>query len=146
MDFENLFPDDNCPLMAFADPDVMRDLMEHLQIDESAAQSMRNQAEALKDQLGKDRLGQWKDGADSLYFEVTPQQAEEFRKQAEQFREAFKDQNFGIDQKQLDQLKQQMEQFRKTFNADDFKFDPKQMDELKRQMREFQQSFPPQFE
>ena len=45
---------------------------------------------------------------------------EEFRKQAEEFRDAFKNQNFGFDQKQ--------------------------MDELKRQMREFQQAFPPQFE
>ena len=156
LDFEELFPDSECPLMAFADPDVLRDLAEHLDIDESAAQSMRDQAEALKDQLG-----QWQDDSGSYHFEVTPQQAEEFRKQAEQFRDAFKDRNFGIDQKQMDELKKQMEQFRQNFKPEDFKFDQKlleqlhqmqaptfdeqmreqlkqQMDQLKRQMEEMQ--------
>ena len=156
LDFEELFPDSECPLMAFADPDVLRDLAGHQDIDESAAQSMRDQAEALKDQLG-----QWQDDSGSYHFEVTPQQAEEFRKQAEQFRDAFKDQNFGIDQKQMDELKKQMEQFRQDFKPEDFKFDQKlleqlhqmqaptfdeqmreqlkqQMDQLKRQMEEMQ--------
>ncbi len=156
LDFEELFPDSECPLMAFADPDVLRDLAGHQDIDESAAQSMRDQAEALKDQLG-----QWQDDSGSYHFEVTPQQAEEFRKQAEQFRDAFKDRNFGIDQKQMDELKKQMEQFRQNFKPEDFKFDQKlleqlhqmqaptfdeqmreqlkqQMDQLKRQMEEMQ--------
>jgi hypothetical protein len=48
--------------MAFADPDVMRDLAQNFSIDASAAQLMRDQAE-------------------------------EFRRQAEQFRDAFKDRN-----------------------------------------------------
>jgi uncharacterized protein YukE len=167
LDFEEFFPDSDCPLMAFADPDVMRDLSEHLDIDESAAQSMRDQAEALQDQLK-----QWKDDSGNLHFELTPQQAEEFRKQAEQFRDAFKNKDFGFDQKQMDEMKQRMQEFSKDFNADEFKFDQKQMDELKqqmekfrqnfngdgfkfdqkqmdewkRQMREFQQAFPPRFE
>ena len=136
LDFEELFPDSDCPLMAFADSDLMQDLAEHLDIDESAAQSMRDQAEALQDQLK-----QWKDESGNYHFEITPQQAEEFRKQAEQFRDAFKGQNFGVDQEQMDQLKRQMEQFRQNFNGDGFKFDQRQMDELKKQMEQFRQNF-----
>jgi hypothetical protein len=139
LDFEEFFDGNDCPLMAFADPDVMRDLAEHLDIDESAAQSMRDQAEALQDQLK-----QWKDESGNYHFEITPQQAEEFRKQAEQFRDAFKDQNFGFDQKQMDELKQQMEQFNKEFNVQGFKFDQKQMDQFKQDMDKFRQNFKPE--
>ena len=133
LDFEEFLPtNDNC-LMAFADPDGPAELLRRFSMDGLAAQSMREQAEALQDQLGnlKDRSG-------AFTFEFTPQQAEEFRKQAERFRDAFKDQNFGIDQKQLDELHRQMEQFNKDLGVDGFKFDPKQMDELKQQMQEFQ--------
>ena len=136
LDFEELFPDSDCPLMAFADPDVIEDLAEHLDIDESAQQSMRDQAEALQDQLQ-----QWKDESGNYHFEITPQQEEEFRKQAEQFRDAFKGRNFGVDQEQMDQLKRQMDEFRQNFNGDGFKFDQKQMDELKKQMEQFRQNF-----
>lgn len=139
LDFEELFPDGDCPLMAFADPDVMRDLAQNFSSDASAAQSMRDQGEALQDQLK-----QWKDDSGNFHFEVSPQQAEEFRKQAEQFRDAFKDRNFGIDPKELDKLKQQMQEFNKEFNADGFKFDPKQMDEFRRQMEQFRQNFKPE--
>jgi len=141
LEFEELFDGSGCPLMAFADPGVILDLQQNLVVDESAAQSMREQAEALQDQLK-----QWKDESGSYHFEITPQQAEEFRKQAEQFRDAFKGQDFGIDLKEFDQLKQQMQEFDKGFHTDGFKFDQKQMDELNRQMREFQRTFPPPFE
>jgi serine protease Do len=136
LDIEEIFPDSNCPLMAFADPDVMLDLQQNLAGDDSAAQSMRDQAEALKDQLG-----QWQDQSGNYHFEITPQQAEEFRKQAEQFRDAFKDRNFGVDQKQLDQWKQQMQEFGKNFDSDAFKFDQQQMDQFKQDMDKFRQDF-----
>jgi|GEM_PF-281508 len=139
VDFDDIFPDSNCPLMAFADPDVISDLSQQLDIDESAAQSMRNQAEGWKDQLQ-----QWNDQSGNFHFEFTPQQAEEFRKQAEQFRDAFKDKNFGIDQKQIDQLQEQMQEFDKSFNADGFKIDPKQMDQFKQDMDKFRQNFKPE--
>jgi len=133
LDFEEFLPtNDNC-LMAFADPDGPAELLRRFSMDGLAAQSMREQAEALQDQLGS-----LKDRAGAFTFEFTPQQAEEFRKQAERFRDAFKDQNFGIDQKQLDELHRQMEQFNKDFGVDGFKFDPKQMEELKQEMQEFQ--------
>ncbi len=142
LEFHELLPDGPCPLMAFADPDVMLDLQQHLDLDESAVQSMRDQGEALRDQLN-----QWQDQTGGMHFEITPQQEEEFRKQAEQFRDALKGQNFGIDPKQMEELHRQMEQFNKQFfGTDGFKFDPKQMDELKREMREFQMVYPPQFE
>ena len=124
LDFDEIFPDGDSPLMAFADTSVMQDLAGRLAIDDSAVQSLRDQAEALQDQL---KL--WKDESGSFHFEISPQQAEEFRRQAEQFRDAFKVQNFGVDPKQ-------MEEFNNDFNADGFKVDPKQMDELKRQMDE----------
>ncbi|HMG86493.1 MAG TPA: PDZ domain-containing protein [Terracidiphilus sp.] len=142
LDFDGIFADGDCPLMAFANPDVVLDLQQHLDLDDSAVQSMRDQGEALKDQFK-----QWQDQSGGMHFEITPQQAEEFRKQTEEFRDAFKGQNFGVDPKQMEELHRQMEQFNKEFfGADSFKFDQKQMDELNKQMREFQQVFPPQFE
>lgn len=79
-------------------------------------------------------------------FGITPQQADEFRRQAEQFRDAFQDGNFGISQEQLDQLKRQMDQFSKNFTANNFGFDKKQMDEMKRQMDEWNKNFPKAFQ
>jgi serine protease Do len=148
LDFDEIFPGSECPLMAFADPDAAGDLAKHFSIDASAAQSMRDQAEALQDQLK-----QWQDQSGGMHFEITPQQAEEFREQAEQFRDAFKDKNFGIDQKQLDpkqmdELKQQMEQFHQNFKPEDFKnfkFDQKQMDELKKMLEDSHQVQIPAF-
>jgi hypothetical protein len=99
--------------MASVDSDLAQDLSRLLGTDESAAQSMRAQAEALKNQFG------------SLHLD--PKQAEEFRKQAEAFRDAFKDQDFKIDQKQLDEMKKQMEGFNQ-------------------QMQENRELFPPQFQ
>ena len=137
IEFHEFLPDGPCPMMAFTDPDVMHDLMDHFPIDESAINSMRNQAEALQDQLqqsGKDPFG---------YLGISPEQSEAFRKQAEQFADAFKDKNFGVDQKQLDQWKHQMQQFQKQFQCKP-QFDKKQMDELKKQMQDFGKNFDPQ--
>jgi hypothetical protein len=131
VDFDDVFGDDNCPLMAFADPDVFADL-QGLDIDESAAQSMRNQAEALKDQMK-----QWQDQSGNFRFGLSPEQAEEFRKQAEQLRDALKDQHFGVDPQQMDELKRQMQQFNKNFIS------PEQLDQFKNQMQQWQQSFDP---
>jgi serine protease Do len=142
LDFDGVFPDGDCPLMAFADPDVLRDFEQHLDLDSSRVKSMGDQGEPLKDQLN-----QWQDPSGGIHFEITPQQAEEFRKQAQEFRDAFKGQDFGVDPKQMEQFDRQMEQFNKQFFGEDsLKFGQKQMEELMREMREFQQAFPPQFE
>jgi hypothetical protein len=137
IEFHQFLPDGPSPLMAFADPEGMHDLMGLLDMNESDAQSMRNQEEALLDQLQ-----QWKDEAGKNHFGISQEQADQLREQAEQFRDAFKDQHFGIDQKQMDQLKQQMQQFQKDFKP--FQFDQKQMDEWNKQMKEFGNNFKPQ--
>ena len=133
----HFLPDGPCPQMAFADPDVMSGLMGGMDLDESDLTSMRNQAEALRDQMQ-----QWKGTWGKDQFGITPEQSEEMRKQAEQFADAFRDQRFGLDQKQMDEMKQQMEQFQKNFKP--FQFDQKQMDELNKQMKEFGNGFSPQ--
>jgi hypothetical protein len=139
VDFEELFPSTDCPLMASTDPETAQQLTKQFGIDESAIQSMHDQAEALRDQMGsiKDQFG-------SMHFQIKPEQEEEFRKQAEQFRDAFEDRNFQFDQKQLDQMKQQMEDWRKNFKSEDYKFDQKQMDELRKQMEQLGRNFKPE--
>jgi serine protease Do len=99
VEFEDIFGDEGCPLMAFADSDALTEMQQALQI--------------------------------------SPEQLQEYRKDSEQFRDAFKDQRFGIDQQQLDQLKQQMQQFNKNFAT------PEQLDQLHKQMEQWQQSFDP---
>ena len=129
LEFPGLLPDGPCPLMAFADPDALGDLAKYLEGDDSAMPAMRDQLETLQDQLNQK----------GNPFGITPQQAE-------QFRDAFKDKNFGMSQEQLDQLKQQMDQFSKNFTAENFGFDKKQMEEMKRQMDEWNKSFPKTFQ
>jgi hypothetical protein len=128
VEFDGPF-DQNCPLMAFADSDAMQNLV----LDQSAAEEMRKQAEALQRQME-----QWKNDPQIWHFEISPEQAEEFRKQAEQFGNVFKDQNFGIDPKQMDELKKQMQEWQKQFNGKPFVFDQKQMDQFKKQLEDMQ--------
>jgi len=129
MEFQDLFPGGECPLLAQIDPDSIRDLAQEFAAkDAAAAEALRGQAEALRDTLkagGVDGLG------------LSPQQAEELRQQADKLRESFKAGELKLDPKQLDRLKQQMEELGKSFKAEDFKIDPQQMEEFKRQMDEF---------
>jgi len=141
LEFNGLLPDGPCPLMALADPAFEQDLARGLALNESDIQSMREQAEALRDQFET-----FKDEGGILKFKMDPEQVEEFRKLTEQFKETFKDQNFHIDQKQIDQMKQQMEEFQKNFKAEDFKIDEKQLEQLKNQMEQFRKAFPPDFD
>ena len=127
VEFDGPF-DQDCPLMAFADPEAAFGMA----LDQSAAEEMRKQAEALQRQME-----QWKNDPQALHFEISPEQAEQFQKQAEQFRDALKDQNFRVDPKQMDELRKKMQEWQKQFNGKPF-FDQKQMDELKRQIEEMQ--------
>ena len=131
LEFHELLPDGPDPLMAFADPDVFRDIQGSFAIDESVAQAMRNQIEELQNEMK-----QWRDETGKSQFGFTPEQAEEFRRQAEQFRDAFKDRHFGIDQQQLDEMKRQMQQFDKNFVI------PEQLEQFKQEMGPWQ-SFDP---
>jgi len=128
IEFNGVF-DQDCPLMAFADQDAAGNLA----LDQSAAEEMRRQAEALQRQVE-----QWKNDPQIWHFEISPEQAEAFRKQAEQFRDAFEGQQSGIDPKQMDELKKQMQEWQKQFDGKPFVFDQKQLDELKKQMEEMQ--------
>jgi membrane-associated protease RseP (regulator of RpoE activity) len=122
VNFEGAFPTGECPLMALLDTEFADQMAQQFAGNESDLQSMRGQAEALKDQIG------------AMHFEISPQQAEAIRKQAEELRDSIKIEDFKIDQKQLDQLKKQMDEFRQNFKPEDFKVDPKQMEELRKEM------------
>ena len=134
LEFHQFLPDGPCPQMAFADPERLRDLADHLEIDPSAIDSMRNQVESLRDQLE-----QWNTGE---YFSITQEQAEAFQKQAEQLANSFRDRNFGIDPKQMDEFNRQMRQFQRQFKG----IDPKQMDQLKERMKKQMDQFRQQLE
>jgi membrane-associated protease RseP (regulator of RpoE activity) len=119
---EELFGAGDGPMVAELDPEFAQQLTWN---DEAAAEALRNQAEALKEQLRSDG------------FKLDPKQMDQLKQQMEEFRKNFKPEDFKIDQRQVDQLRQQMEEFRKNFNSEEFKIDPKQMDQLRRQMEQF---------
>lgn len=130
LEFEELFPSGDCQMMAELDPNA---LQLFAQDNQAAASALRDQAQALKGRM--QGMGQ---------FEVSPQLAEQLRKQAEELRDQLKIEDFKIDPRQLDELKRQMEEFGKNFKADDFKVDPKLMDEMKQQMEQFRKDFKPE--
>jgi len=145
LEFRQLLPDGPCPMMGLADPAFSQELARSFAINESDLQSMREQAEALRDQFKT-----FQDEGGILKFEVSPEQAEAFREQAEQFRDAFQDRDFNFDQKdfrfdpkELDQMKQQMEEFKKNFKPEDFKLDKKQLDQFIEEMRSSRHIFSP---
>jgi C-terminal processing protease CtpA/Prc len=117
LEIEELFPAVECPLVAEIDPEFGQNAA-------AAAQALRDQAEALRQQIGV------------IHLEFTPRQAEELRKQAEKLKNTLKAEDFKLDPQQFDQLKQQMEELRKNFKPEDFRIDPRQMDELKQQMNQ----------
>jgi len=108
LELQDLFPSEDCPLMAELDPQVAQDA--------AAA------AEAMRQQFGNMQA-------------LSAEQAERLRKQAEALRESMKD--FKLDPQQMEQFRQQMDEWRKSFNPEDFKMDQKQLDELHRQMDQF---------
>ncbi len=87
LEFHEFLPDGPCPLMAFADPYVFDELQPGSEFDDFAAQSMRNEADALQQQMK-----QWQAESANPQFGFTPEQAEQFRKQSEEFGDAFKNQ------------------------------------------------------
>jgi serine protease Do len=119
-ELEDLCADGGCPLVALLDPEFVDQLNGEAA---AAAEQLRVQGQELQKQLG-------------ALPQMSQQQIEEMRKQAEALREQLNSENFHMDQKQIDQLRQQMEEFRKNFKPEDFRVDPKQMEELRRQMDE----------
>jgi hypothetical protein len=130
LEFEEIFPAADCPVVAQLNMDDARIFGEDAQ---AAASALRDQAQALKDQF-----------QGMKQFEISPQQAKELSKQAEILRDQLKMDSFKIDPKQMDEMKQQMEQFRMNFKPEDLHIDPKQMDELKQQMNQFRRDIKPE--
>jgi hypothetical protein len=120
---KQFFADGDCPLVAEVDPDMAQIFGP----DGQAAKSLRDQAQALAQQMKAGHLEQ---------FQMSPKQAEELRGQAEKMRDELKANSFQFDRKQLDELKQQMEEFRKDFKPEDFKVDPKKMQEMKQELED----------
>jgi hypothetical protein len=114
VDFDELFSDGDCPLVAFAEPGVVLDLQQ---------------------------VEQFRDAFNGQNFGIDPKELEQMKQQMDQFNKEFNADGFKFDPKQMDELKRQMEQFRQNFKPEDFKFDQQQMNELKEMMensREFQ--------
>jgi hypothetical protein len=124
--WQELFPNGGGSLLAETGPDALSLFGAN---DGAAAQALRDQAQALKNQL--------KDLADGqLKLQMDPQAAE-LRKQAEQLRDQLRENGFKFDSQQMEQFKRQMEEFRKNFKPEDFKLDEKKLQEWIRQMEQF---------
>ena len=153
LDMEELFPSDDCTIMAEAEPGEV-----YLWGNDASADELSQQAKSLRDQLQAGGLQQFaidskqaeelqkqaeqlRDSLKTFDFKVDPQQTEDLQKEAEKLRDSLKTFDFKVDPQQLEQFKQQMDQWQKNFNPDDFKVDPGQLDELKRQMDEWSNRF-----
>ncbi|MGA2086612.1 MAG: PDZ domain-containing protein [Terracidiphilus sp.] len=134
LEFEQVFPFGDGPLVAEIDPEFAQRLAGEAAATAEAL-ALSDQAQALRDQL---------QAGEAKRFALNSEQVEALRKRAEALSQSLKDEDFKIDQKQLDQLKQQMEEWRKSFKSEDFKLDPKQFDQLKQQMEELRQELKPE--
>ncbi|MGA2651380.1 MAG: PDZ domain-containing protein [Terracidiphilus sp.] len=112
---------DGCPTVAEIDPDVMQLFSpQNPGAAEAAAQTLRDQA-AILSQL-----------------QITPLDAEQLRKQIENFQHQFNLQQFTFDPDQAQELQKQMEQFSKEFNGSDLQFTPEQMEDLQKKLDQLQ--------
>jgi serine protease Do len=127
------FGTDDCPLqMAEIGPEFVQQFAFK---DDAAAEALRNQAEALKEQIK---------AQDFENFKMDPKQMERLKQQMDEalknFKlDEFKADDFKFDEKQMQQLKEKMDELRKNFKPEDFKdfkFNQKQLDELKQQMEQ----------
>jgi serine protease Do len=109
VEFEDVFPSGDCPLMA--------------ELDQQSVQNAAAAAAEMRRQFSNMQV-------------LSQQQAEQLRKRAEALQNSMKD--FNVDPQQIEQLGRQMEELQKSFNLDQFKIDPKQMDEFRRQMEQFE--------
>ncbi len=116
LDFDEIFGDEDCPLVAFADPDALRD-----------------QAEALQEQMKK-QMQQF----DKNF--MSPEQLDQLKKQMEKFRQDFKPQEFKLDMQDLELLNQMQTPMDRELNIErELREQQKQqMDQLKRQLEEMQ--------
>jgi hypothetical protein len=121
------FPNGDGALVAEIEPDIALFDTEN----EAAAKALRDQAETLKIQI-QNQIRGMVDG--QVTGQIDAQEAEQFRKQAQDIRDKLKVEEFKIDPKQMEEFKQQMDEFQKKFKPEDFKIDPKRLDEWKQQL------------
>jgi membrane-associated protease RseP (regulator of RpoE activity) len=121
LEMEDFFPAGDGMALAWTGPEFNQAFA----FDPAQAQALRDQAEALRNQLK---------GLEQ--FKLSPEQAEQIRQKAEELSKSFKTEDFKLDPKQMGELKQQMEEFRKSFKPEEFEIDPKSMDQLKQQMED----------
>jgi C-terminal processing protease CtpA/Prc len=107
LQMEELFPAGDCSMLAELGAEPVQLFSQDSQ---AAAKTLRDQAQTLKNEMLQ---GQMKE------FQVTPEQAEKFSKDAEKLHEQFNMKSFKIDPKRMDDLKQQMEQFQQNFKLQD---------------------------
>ncbi len=80
MEFDEMFPSSDCPLMASLDSDLGQDLPRLLGMDESAAQSMREQAEEFRKQAET-----FRDAFKDQDFKIDQKQLDEMKQQMDEF-------------------------------------------------------------
>ena len=102
VDFEEIFPDQNCVMMAMMDPEA-----EQFQVTPEQTEQFQKQMEQFREEF------------DGQNFKVDEKQLEELKKQMEEWKKNFKPEDFKIDPKQMDEfrremnkLQRQMEEFR----------------------------------
>jgi membrane-associated protease RseP (regulator of RpoE activity) len=102
VDFEEIFPDQNCVMMAMMDPEV-----EQFQVTPEQTDQFQKQMEQFREEF------------DGQNFKIDEKQLEELKKQMEEWKKNFKPEDFKIDPKQMDEfrremnkLQRQMEEFR----------------------------------
>jgi serine protease Do len=122
MEFDDVFGNGECALLAELDPELEGDAR-------AAAEALRKQAEVLGNSMKIED------------FKVDPKAMEELKKQMSEFGNGLKIEDFKVDPKQMDELKKQMSEFGKGMKIEEFKVDPKAMDEMKKQMEEFRKNF-----
>ncbi len=148
LEMEELFPSGDCPMVAELDANAGQ----VFGMDEKTARELRDQAEALKNQVqgfvNSEQNGELLKQAEKLGdsfkaddFKIDPKSMDELKQQMEEFRKNFKAEGFKFDQQQAEQLRKQAEQLRDQLKGEDFKLDEKRMDELKQQMEEFRKNF-----
>ncbi len=125
VEFDDLFPNGDVPMMADMAPEMDTDL----------AQVLAAQADAAAAQA--DAMNHTVDGQ----LQMSPEQMEQFRQHMEEFKKNFSPGTFKFDSQQMEQLQKQFEGLKKNFNPDAFTFDSQQMEQLRRQMEEFKKNF-----
>jgi serine protease Do len=105
MEFDDVFGNGECALLAELDPELEGDAR-------SAAEALRKQAEVLGDSMKIED------------FKIDPKAMDELKKQMSEFGKGMKIEDFKIDPKAMEEMKKQMEEFRKNFKMEDLQVAP----------------------